>query len=181
MQEETDAVEYEQTKTETNLEAKTKARNERAANLEQNGELRFHGVRGVITNPFSMCDKLDKMFGSGAEAIVHYMWFESGRDIFDNMLKNNQSKSPEELLRTLVDLQPACGWGCLSLKIIRLDPPLADITVKNPPVKTLKGSQKQMVGSFWAGVLSRYFNRQLTSKNFGYNADKDEFSCTITV
>ncbi|HKZ94083.1 MAG TPA: hypothetical protein VJ249_05835 [Candidatus Bathyarchaeia archaeon] len=146
-----------------------------------NGELRFYGARGLIMNPLAMCEKLDKMFGSGAEAIVHYMLFESGRDTFDVMTRNNTNKSQGEMLKALVDLQPYTGWGYASLSILHTDPPMVGIVIKNPPVKTLKGSQKLIIGSFWAGVLSRYFNRQLTSKNMGYDAEKDEFNCRVTV
>lgn len=146
-----------------------------------NGELRYYGARGMIMNPLAMCEKLDKMFGSGAEAIVHYMLFESGRDTFDVMIKNSTNKNPGDLLKKLVDLQPCTGWGYVSLTILQTDPPMVDIGVRNPPVKTLKGSQKLIIGSFWAGVLSRYFNQQLTSKNFSYYAEKDEFGCRVTV
>jgi len=146
-----------------------------------NGELRLLGARRMVMNPLAMCDKLDKMFGSGAEAIVHYMLFESGRDTFDTMIKNNRNKSRGELLKMLVDLQPNTGWGYVSLTIIRTDPPSVNIVVRNPPVKSVKGSQKQIIGSYWAGVLSGYFNRQLVSKNIGYDAEKDEFACTVTV
>jgi cysteinyl-tRNA synthetase len=47
--------------------------------------------------------------------------------------------------------------------------------------KTIKGSQKHLIGSFWAGVLSEYFERRLMPKNFNYNSEKDEFSCLITI
>jgi len=181
MESETNVIEYEQTEAENDLKKQTKARTESVENQQEKGELRFLGTRGVITNPLSMCDKMDKMFGSGGEAIIHYMWFESGLELFGIMMKNSQNKSLEELLKALVDLQPNTGWGCVSLKIIRTDPPEVDIKVRNPPVKTVKGSRKHLIGSFWAGVLSRYFNRQLICKNFSYDADKDEFSCTVTV
>lgn len=147
----------------------------------QNGELRFYGTQGLVMIPSAMCEKLDKMFGSGAEAIVHYMLFESGRVAFDNMMKNSQDKSRGELLKALVDLQPCTGWGYASLTIARADPPTVLVSVRNPPVKTLKGSQKHMIGSFWAGILSVYFNRQLLSKNIGYNTERDEFTCTVSV
>jgi len=159
------------------------SRNEKqtSADHAKNGELRYYGVRGMMMTPLAMCDKLDRMFGSGSEAIVHYMQFESGRCTFDTMVENNPTKSREEVLRLLVELQPWMGWGCVSLTILRAEPPMVDIVVKNPPVKCLKGSQKQIIGSFWAGVLSRYFNQQLVSKNFDYDAKKDEFRCTSTV
>jgi hypothetical protein len=177
----TNAIESKQPQAKQGVKTKDEAAKEKVANQAENGELRFYGVRGVITNPISMCDKIDKMFGSGGEAIVHYMWFESGLDLFETMIKSNCDKNREELLKALLDLQPDGGWGNLSLKILRVDPPMVNIKVVNPPVKTLKGSQKHMIGSFWAGVLSRYFNRQLSCKSFGYDADKDEFSCTITI
>jgi hypothetical protein len=149
-------------------------------NSTQNGELRFYGSQGMVMNPLAMCDKLDKMFGSGAEAIVHYMLFESGRETFDKMMKSNQNKSRGQLLKALVDLQPSHGWGYLSLTIVQTDPPKIELTVRNPPIKTLRGSQKHLISSFWAGVLSIYFNRQLLSKNICYSAERDEFECTIS-
>ncbi len=154
---------------------------DRIINDSTNGELRLCGARRMMMNPIAMCDKLDKMFGSGAEAIVHYMLFESGRDTFDAIVGNNQGRSRGDLLKTLVDLQPCTGWGFVSLTILQADPPTVEVSVRNPPVKVLKGSQKQIIGSYWAGVLSAYFSRQLASKNLGYDADKDEFNCVVTV
>jgi hypothetical protein len=56
-----------------------------------------------------------------------------------------------------------------------------NVSIRNPPVKTLRGSQKHVIGSFWAGALSVYFNKPLLSKNLGYDAEKDEFTCIISV
>ena len=145
-----------------------------------NGEVRLCGARRMIMNPLAMCEKLDKMFGSGAETIVNYMLFESGRDTFDAIIDHNPGKSRGELLKMLVDLQPHTGWGFVSLTILRPDPPIVSIVVRNPPVKALRGSQKHMISSYWAGVLSKYFNRQLLSKNQSYDAEKDEFNFTVT-
>jgi len=177
---ETNLIECEQTEAETVIEIQTKAKKECKDTPEEKGKIQL-GVRALTTNPISACEKIDRMFGSGGEAIIHYMWLESGLNLFDNMIKHNPGKSPEELLKSLVDVQPSSGWGDASLKIIRSDLPMVDITVKNPPVKTIKGSPKYLIGSFWAGVLSRYFNQQLICKNFGYDADKDEFTCTVTI
>jgi len=177
---ETDVVEYEQTKIKTSLEKQAKAKKENEVKPEELDEIQF-GVRSLITYPLSACEKIDKIFGSGGEAIIHHMWFESGYSLFDNMIKCNPDKSLERLLKALVDAQPCGGWGNLSMRIIHANPPMIDIIIKNPPVKTIKGSQKHLIGSFWAGVLSRCFNRQLTCKNFSYNADKDEFSFTVTI
>jgi len=171
-------IEYKKKVTETDLEPQ-KVRKEAKATSEESSEIMF-GVRILMTNPLPACEKLDKMFGSGGEAIIHHMWLESGQSFFDNMIKNNPTKSQEELLTVLVNVQPRLGWGNIAMRIIRHNPPAVDIVVKNPPVKTVKGSQKYLIGSFWAGVLSRYFNRQLMCKNFVYDAEKDEFSCSIT-
>lgn len=181
MEAETNFIECEQKEAETELEMQTRAKERGKTKLEERGEIRFFGVRTLMINPISACEKIDRMFGTGGEAIVHYMWFESGNSLFDSMIKCNPSKSLEELLKALVNAEPRAGWGNVSLRIIHDNPPMVDIVVKNPPVKTVKGSQKQLIGSFWAGVLSRYFSRQLMCKNFGYNTDRDEFSCTVTI
>lgn len=139
------------------------------------------GIRTLVTNPTSACDRLDKMFGTGGEAIVHYMWFESGYSFFDSMVQCNRGRSVEELLKMLIDAQPQMGWGEVILNVVQRDPPSMNIVVKDPPVKTMAGSQKQMIGSFWAGVFSRRFNKQLTCKNFSYDTQKDELSCAITI
>jgi len=162
-------------------EMQPKAEENRIASDFMSGELRQYGARRMMMNPVAMCNKLDKMFGSGAEAIVHYMLFESGRDTFDTMVNDHLDKGRGELLKMLVDFQPCAGWGLASLTILHADPPMVNVAVKNPPIKTLKGSQKHIIGSYWAGVLSRYFNRQLVCKNLTYDAEKDEFRCTVTV
>jgi len=168
-----------QTKTSVVENEKTEAEKETKSDREKR-EMTFHGVRTQVTNPIPACEKMDKMFGSGAEAIIHYMWFEQGLKLFDQMLQNSPGQTKQELLEELIDLQPQTGWGTATITIVRSDPPTIEIMVKNPPVKTVKGSQKHLIGSFWAGVLTRYFDKQLTCKNFSYNTERDEFSCLIT-
>jgi len=158
---------------------KAQTKKEAKSNREKN-DMPFHGVRTQVTNPIPACEKIDKMFGSGGEAIIHYMWFEQGLKLFDQMLQNSPSKTKEELLKELTDLQPLTGWGTATITIVRSNPPTIEILVKDPPVKTMKGSQKHLIGSFWAGVFTKYFNKQLTCKDFWYNSEKDEFSCLIT-
>lgn len=164
-----------------NVASRARKLKEKSPTCEFSGNNVNFGLRTVVTNPVSSCDRLDKMFGSGGEAIVHYMWFESGYSLFDSMVRCNDGKSAEELLRALVDAQPHMGWGEVILNVIQKDPPSLNIVVKDPPVKTMKGSQKQMIGSFWAGVFSRCFDKQLTCKNFNYDAQKDELTCAITI
>jgi len=171
-------MEYEQTE-EKRLETTPKLKKEGEFKTQETDEIQF-GVRGLLTNPLSACEKIDKIFGSGGEAIVHHMWFESGHDLFDKMIKSNPNKSAQELLKALIDMQPRTGWGIVSIRTLHASPPIVDVVVKNPAVKTLKGSQKHMIGSFWAGIFSRYFNRQLVCRNFSYDTDRDEFTCTIT-
>jgi len=153
---------------------------EKAKPNREKREMPFHGVRIQMINPIPACEKIDKMFGSGGEAIIHYMWFEQGLKLFDQMLQNSPNKTKEELLKELIDVQPKTGWGTATITIVRPNPPTIEIIVKDSPVKTVQGSQKHLIGSFWAGVFTKYFNTQLTCKDFWYNSEKDEFSCLIT-
>jgi hypothetical protein len=137
-------------------------------------------TKKLVATPIWACEKIDKMFGSGGEAIIHYMWFEQGFKLFEQMMQNSPLKPKEELLKELVEIQCQLGWGIVKATVIRHTPPTVELIVKNPLVKTLKGSQKHIIGSYWAGIFSKYLNKQLTCKDFNYNAEKDEFSCLIT-
>jgi hypothetical protein len=161
------------------IEYETKTQKENKNSNHRNGTY-LSGIRTQLVTPIPACERIDRMFGSGGEAIIHYMWFEQGFQLFEKMMQNSTNKTKETLLKDLVDLQPKTGWGTTAVTIIRPIPPTVKIVIQDPAVKTLKGSQKHLIGSFWAGVLSRYFDKQLTCKDFAYDAEKDEFSCVIT-
>lgn len=146
----------------------------------EKGEIRLFGIRIALANLLPACEKIDKMFGTGGEVIIHCMAFEQGRQLFEAMNANNLNKSKEELLKEVADLELQAGWGITTLKIISDDPPKIEVTVKNSPVKTLQGSSKYLIGSFWAGVLSKYFSQQLKCGSFSYDEKEDELYCTIT-
>jgi len=158
-----------------------KAEYEKTESERHKREMNVLGVMLSGADHVPACEKIDQIFGSGGETIIHYMCFEQGKRLFEKMLQNSPEKTKEELVRLLVDAQPQAGWGTVKTTIIHPNPPTVEIIVKNPPVKTVKGSPKRLIGSFWAGVFSKYFDRQLAPKNFAYNSEKDEFSCVITI
>jgi hypothetical protein len=146
----------------------------------ERGEIRLFGVRVAFTNLLPACEKMDQMFGTGAQVIISCMIFEQGRQLFEAMMRNNPGKSREELLKEMVNIQAQMGWGITNLEILSDKPPKIEVTVKNPFVKSLRGSSKYLIGSFWAGVLSEYFDKQLKCATFFYNEKEDEFRCVIT-
>ena len=146
----------------------------------EKGEIRLFGARIAFANLLPACEKIDKMFGTGGEVIINCMAFEQGRQLFEAMMTNNPNKSKEELLKEMGDIQPQAGWGITSLKIVSGNPPKIEVAVKNSPVKTIQGSSKYLTGSFWAGVLSEYFSRQLKCVSFSYNEMEDELHCIIS-
>lgn len=146
----------------------------------EKGEIRLFGTRIASRNLLPVCEKIDKMFGTGGEVIVDCMAFEQGRQLFEAMMTNSPNKSKEELLNAMVGIQPQTGWGVTSLEIINDNPPKIEVTVKNPPVKTLQGSSKYLIGSFWAGVLFKYFGQQLKCASFSYSEKEDKLHCIIT-
>jgi len=164
-------IEIKETETKTNLNMKFDY---------EKGEIRLFDTRIALTNLLPACEKIDKMFGTGGEVIVSCMFFEQGRQLFQTMMRNTPNKNKEELLKELVSLQPHFGWGITSLEIISTNPLKIEITVKNPFVKTVQGSSKHLIGSFWAGVLSECFDQQLKCARFFYDEKEDKLHCTIT-
>lgn len=108
------------------------------------------------------------------------MWFEQGKNLFEQMLKDYPENTKQELLKQLIDDSPQIGLGITKITVLSDELPAVEIVVKEPLVKTIKGSQKHLIGSFWAGILSEYFEKRLMPKNFNYNTEKDEFYCLIT-
>lgn len=157
---------------------KAGTKEEKKEKLQQDHDIGVLMV-GVLIAHLSACEKMDRMFGSGGEAIVHYMGYESGQSLFSKMKECYPDKSSEELMKAVVDMQRRTGWGKMAVRVVCRDPPSARIVLKGSPIKTTKGSQKHLIGSFWAGVLSCYFKQQLTCTNFSYDSCRDEFSCTI--
>jgi hypothetical protein len=148
--------------------------------VHEKGEIRLFGTRLALTNLLPACEKVDKMFGTGGEVIIHCMAFEQGRQLFEAVMTNSPNKSREELLKEVVDVQPRAGWGIANLEIINAKPLKIEVTVKNPPVKSLQGSSKHLIGSFWSGILSKYFNKQLKCTSFSYDEKEDMLRCIIT-
>lgn len=146
----------------------------------EKGEIRLFGTRITLANLHLCCKKIDKMFGTGGEVIVNLMAFEQGSQLFEAMKTNSPDKSKEALLNEVVEIQQQSGWGITSLKIISDNRPKVEVTVENPPVKTVHGSSKHLIGAFWAGVLSRYFGQKLKCTGFSYDEKEDEFRCTVT-
>jgi len=146
----------------------------------EKGEIRVLGNRCFLMNPVSSCVKLDEMFGTGGEVIVHSTSFKFGYELFESMMSSNPEKPKKNLLTELIAAAPELGYGIVTTTAVRESPPTIKVTVKNPAAKTLKGSPKHLVGSFWAGVFSKYFGIQLTCRDYAYDEEKDELSFVIS-
>jgi hypothetical protein len=144
------------------------------------GTLRAYGIRCAIIDPVSCCEKADEMLGTGGEVVIHHMWFGQGHQIFSELLKNNPNKTKGEVLQGLASAYPCLGWGILSFNIANRNPQTVSVTVKNPPFKTIKGSAKRLISSFWAGVFSKYFDTKMVAKKFQYDEKKDEFRFVLS-
>ncbi len=130
--------------------------------------------------PIAACEKADQIFGTGGEVIVHYLWFAQGRRLFECLLEKFPERTHQELLKMLTVECQQVGLGTTQISLVNDDLPAMEVVVKNPAVKTVKGSQKLLIGSFWAGILSECYGKHLTPKSFNYNHEADEFSCLIT-
>jgi predicted hydrocarbon binding protein len=146
----------------------------------EKGEIRLFDTRVALTNLLPACKKIDKIFGSGAEVIVHCIASEQGRQLFKTAITNNPDTSKAGLLEEVVDIQTRAGWGITHLEIIKNDPLRIEVTVKNSPIKVLQGSLKHLIGSFWTGILSEAFGRQLKCESFSYDEKEDTLRCILT-
>ena len=143
------------------------------------GEMRLFGIRTVLVDPLTCCQRVDELLGSGGEIIIHFIWFEQGLQVFDKIAKDNPNRTRDEILKKIVDTQPLSGLGITTLTITHQNPLTARIVVKNPPFKTVRGSAKRLISSFWEGVLYGYSDQKVTSRNFRYDKERDEFRFTI--
>jgi len=132
------------------------------------------------TDPVNLCERMDTMLGSGAEAIVHEMMSAYGYARFGAMLNRHPSNLDEKIASALINKLASSREESLSCTIEDEGIPKIKITIKNPPIKSTKGSAKRLLSSFWAGVFSRYYGKQLNCKDHCYNEGNDEFSFTIS-
>ncbi len=145
----------------------------------EKGEIRFFDTRVALTNLLPACKKIDEIFGSGAEVIVHCIASEQGRQLFETAKASNPNTNNEDLLKSIVAIQTRGGWGITQLKIINNNPAKIEVIIKNSPIKSLHGSRKHLICSFWAGVLSEYFDQRLNCASHSLD-EEGTFNCTIT-
>ena len=129
-------------------------------------------------NPFELCEKMDKLLGSGAEVIVHQAWFSLGHAALGGVVVKNPNKKGHAL-KELAKTSHLWPMGA-SYTIEDEHVPRIRVTVKDPPIKNTKGSAKRMISSFWAGAFSKYYEKELTAKDHQYNPETDELTVIIS-
>jgi hypothetical protein len=145
----------------------------------EKGEISILGRRGVLIDMALCCEKLDNMLGSGAEVVLHHMWYGYGYQLFDSIIEKKETAVELKALKKIVKISACMGLGSLDFTIIGKKRPYVEVAVKNPPFKNEKGSAKRSVASFWAGVFSRYFEKKVTCEDFHYDKKEDVFSFTL--
>jgi len=145
----------------------------------EKGEISILGRRGVIIDVVSCCAKLDEMLGSGAEVVVHHMWYGYGYQLLDSIIEKEGNTLKEKLLKEMIKVSASTGLGKLSFTIIGKKRPFVEVTAENPPFKNEKGSVKRCLASFWAGIFSRYLQKQMICEDFHYDEKADTFTFTL--
>ena len=147
----------------------------------EKGEMLVYGVRHVTHAPEQIYREIDLVMGSSADVLVHVVWHREGYREFESALERQRDKSKEEILRDVAESDRYEGWGITSYEI--QDQPTLKIflRVKNPPVKSVQGSAIRSITGFWSGVFSKFCDKRVTPHDLRYDADKDEFTCTMSV
>ena len=143
----------------------------------EKGETYIANLRVVSVSITNICKFLDEILGFGAETIVHYAWFNYGRNLFNKILERYNTK--HEALEFLLTVHKLMGLGIPNLKIKNQTTPIIIVEIKNPPIKSLEGSAKRIIASFWAGILSEYYEKILTCIHFKYDERINTFSFLV--
>jgi len=146
----------------------------------EKGEVLVYGVRHVTHAPEQIYREIDLVMGSSADVLVHVVWYREGYREFESALERQKDKPKEETLREVAESDRYEGWGVTSYEIQDSLTPKILLRVKNPPVKSVQGSAIRSITGFWAGVFSKFYNKRVTPHDLHYDADKDEFTCTIS-
>lgn len=130
----------------------------------------------AATDPVNLCEKMDRMLGSGAETLVHEMMSAYGYARYGAVLAKHSSHLSEEPIKRLASIRDES----LSYNVEDESIPKVRVTIKNCPVRTTQGSAKRLISSFWAGVFSRHYMKQLNCRDHCYNEGDDDFSFTLS-
>ena len=145
----------------------------------EQGEIVVMGQRGVLLDIVSCCEKLDEMLGTGAEVVVHHMWYGYGCQLLKNLTEKIGDAEKGKVLEELAEINAEMGLGVLNFTIIGKKRPYVEITVKNPPFKKIQGSVKRCITSLWAGIFSEYFQKQMVCEESHYDQKTDTFTFTL--
>ena len=146
----------------------------------EKGEMFVFGVRHVTHAPVQIYREIDLMVGSSAEVLVHVAWYRVGYREFESALERQKDKTKEEILRDVAESDRYEGWGVTSYEIQDQSTLRILLRVKNPPVKSVEGSAIRSITGFWSGVFSKFYEKRITPKDLRYDAENDEFTCTMS-
>lgn len=146
----------------------------------EKGELLVYGVRQVTHAPVQIYREMDLVLGSSADVLVHVVWYREGYREFESALERQKHKTKEEILREVAESDRYQGWGITSYEIQDQLTPKILLRVKNPPVKSIQGSAIRSISGWWSGAFSKCYEKRVTPHDLRYDADEDEFTCTIS-
>lgn len=146
----------------------------------EKGELLVYGVRHVTHAPEQIYREIDLVIGSAADVLVHVVWYRLGYREFESALEREKDKTKEEILRGVAESDRYEGWGVTSYEIQDPLTPKILLRVRNPPVKSVEGSAIRSITGFWSGIFSKFYGKRVIPHDLRYDADKDEFKCTMS-
>lgn len=146
----------------------------------EKGELLVYGLRNVTHNPVQIYEEMDRVLGSSAEVVAQVVWHREGYREFESALERQKHKTKDEVLLEVTESDRYQGWGITSYEIQDEKTPSVLLHVKNPPIKSIKGSAIRTITGWWSGAFSKYYDRKLVAHHLQYDPDKDEFTCTIS-
>jgi len=148
-----------------------------------NAEIRVFGQRRATIDLAGLCKHLDNLVGEKvAAAIVSNHSKESAKEHIASIREKNPNANFDEIIKQLTEGEIMKGFGIVKLTRTRDNPSVPfEFEMRNPIVKSHKGTAVKFILSYWASALSILLKETLDITDALFDPDANALKCRFTV
>ena len=144
------------------------------------GELRVFGTRVTAIDAQALCNHLDSLVGAKvAEVIMHNLEYRDGKLDAAKVRAEKPQASLGELIEDLARGARLSGLGVPKVTLPENAKEPIEVQIVNPCVTGSSGAAKSFAFSWWAGVLTTLFGREMDVQGYVYYEDRNMTTCRI--